>query len=183
MYTYFYICTYSSTYVHIVLYVICWTDYVSIQLKVRFVKLNLLLDKLAIGSIMVSMNKELTDKQHSFLEHLVNQGGDPKKAAELAGYTSGHYQVVKSLKKEILDIAEGILAQSAPKAALKLVEVMNSDVPIPQANMRLQAAQTILDRVGLGRSERIDVSHKAEGGLFILPSKQEVIIDGEYEEA
>ena len=183
MYTYFYICTYSSTYVHIFLYVICWTDYVSIQLKVRFVKLNLLLDKLAIGSIMVSMNKELTDKQHSFLEHLVNQGGDPKKAAELAGYTSGHYQVVKSLKKEILDIAEGILAQSAPKAALKLVEVMNSDVPIPQANMRLQAAQTILDRVGLGRSERIDVSHKAEGGLFILPSKQEVIIDGEYEEA
>ena len=149
----------------------------------RFVKLNLLLDKLAIGSIMVSMNKELTDKQHSFLEHLVNQGGDPKKAAELAGYTSGHYQVVKSLKKEILDIAEGILAQSAPKAALKLVEVMNSDVPIPQANMRLQAAQTILDRVGLGRSERIDVSHKAEGGLFILPSKQEVIIDGEYEKA
>jgi|TARA_R110000787_G_scaffold60363_3_gene136952 hypothetical protein len=132
---------------------------------------------------MVSMNKELTDKQHSFLEHLVNQGGDPKKAAELAGYTSGHYQVVKSLKKEILDIAEGILAQSAPKAALKLVEVMNSDVPIPQANMRLQAAQTILDRVGLGRSERIDVSHKAEGGLFILPSKQEVIIDGEYEKA
>ena len=183
MYTCFYICTYSSIYVHIVLYVICWTDYVSIQLKVRFVKLNLLLDKLAIGSIMVSMNKELTDKQHSFLEHLVEQGGDPKKAAELAGYNSGHYQVVKSLKKEILDIAEGILAQSAPKAALKLVEVMNSDVPIPQANMRLQAAQTILDRVGLGRSERIDVSHKAEGGLFILPSKQEVIIDGEYEKA
>jgi hypothetical protein len=138
---------------------------------------------MAISSIMISMNKELTDKQHSFLEHLVEQGGDPKKAAELAGYNSGHYQVVKSLKKEILDIAEGILAQSAPKAALKLVEVMNSDVPIPQANMRLQAAQTILDRVGLGRSERIDVSHKAEGGLFILPSKQEVIIDGEYEEA
>ena len=85
---------------------------------------------MAISSIMISMNKELTDKQHSFLEHLVEQGGDPKKA-----------------------------------------------------NMRLQAAQTILDRVGLGRSERIDVSHKAEGGLFILPSKQEVIIDGEYEEA
>ena len=48
---------------------------------------------------------------------------------------------------------------------------------------RLQAAQTILDRVGLGKSDRIDVNHKSEGGLFILPSKQEVIIDGEYEEA
>ena len=129
------------------------------------------------------MNKELTEKQQSFLEHLVEQGGDPKKAAELAGYNSGHYQVVKSLKKEILDLAEGILAQSAPKAALKLVEVMNSDVPIPQANMRLQAAQTILDRVGLGKTERLDVNHKSEGGLFILPSKKEVIIEGEFDEA
>lgn len=131
------------------------------------------------------MNKELTDKQQSFLEHLVEQGGDPKKAAELAGYNSGHYQVVKSLKKEILDLAEGILAQSAPKAALKLVEVMNSDVPIPQANMRLQAAQTILDRVGIAKKDKLDVNHNVDvnaGSLFILPAKQENVYEGEIED-
>ena len=60
---------------------------------------------------------------------------------------------------------------------------MNSDQPVPQANMRLQAAQTILDRVGPGKTDRIDVNHKSEGGLFILPSKKEVIIEGEYDEA
>ena len=128
------------------------------------------------------MNKELTQKQQSFLNHLVEQGGDPKKAAVLAGYNSGHYQVVKSLKIEIFDIAEGILAQSAPQAALKLVEVMNSDRPIPQVNTRIQAAQTILDRVGLGKTERLDVNHKSEGGLFVLPSKKEVVIEAEYDE-
>ena len=138
--------------------------------------------ELNIEPIISPMNKELTQKQQTFLNHLVEQGGDPKKAAVLAGYNSGHYQVVKSLKKEILDIAEGILAQSAPQAALKLVEVMNSDRPIPQVNTRIQAAQTILDRVGLGKTERLDVNHKSEGGLFVLPSKKEVVIEAEYDE-
>ena len=54
---------------------------------------------------------------------------------------------------------------------MKLVEVMHSDQPIPQANMRLQAAQTILDRTGLGKQERLEVNNNMTGGLFILPAK------------
>ena len=73
------------------------------------------------------------------------------------------------------------MAQSAPKAAMKLVDIMDSNNPIPQANIRLQAAQTILDRTGLGRQDRIDVNHKVEGGLFILPAKEEIIIDAKSE--
>ena len=118
------------------------------------------------------MNKELTVKQKDFLDYLVETGGDPKKAAELAGYAAnGHWQVVKALKTEIIELASNILAQSAPQAAMKLVEVMHSDQPIPQANMRLQAAQTILDRTGLGKQERLDVNNNMNGGLFILPAK------------
>ena len=118
------------------------------------------------------MNKELTVKQKDFLDYLVETGGDPKKAAELAGYAAnGHWQVVKALKTEIIELASNILAQSAPQAAMKLVEVMHSDQPIPQANMRLQAAQTILDRTGLGKQERLDVNNNMKGGLFILPAK------------
>jgi len=48
--------------------------------------------------------------------------------------------------------------------------------------MRLQAAQTILDRTGLGKQERLDVKHKVEGGLFILPAKEEIIINGDAKE-
>ena len=118
------------------------------------------------------MNKELTVKQKDFLDYLVETGGDPKKAAELAGYAAnGHWQVVKALKTEIIELASNILAQSAPQAAMKLVEVMHSDQPIPQANMRLQAAQTILDRTGLGKQERLYVNNNMTGGLFILPAK------------
>ena len=123
------------------------------------------------------MKKELTEKQKNFLGHLIDVGGDPKKAAELAGYSGNHWQVTKSLKNEIIDLASNILAQSAPQAALKLTEVMNSDQPVPQANIRLQAAQTILDRIGLGKSDRLDVNHTVQGGVFILPAKEEVKIE------
>ena len=128
-------------------------------------------------------SKELTTKQQAFLNHLPEVGGDPKKAAELAGYSDSSYpSVVKALKTEILDIATEILAYSAPKAALKIVSIMDSDRPIPQANLRMQAAQTILDRVGLGKQERLDVKVESAGGIFLLPAKKETIIEGDYEE-
>ena len=129
------------------------------------------------------MKKELTTKQQTFLDNLVETGGDPKEAAKLAGYSeNGHWQVAQALKNEIIELASNILAQSAPKAAMKLVDIMDSNAPIPQANMRLQAAQTILDRTGLGKQERLDVKHKVEGGLFILPAKEEIIINGDAKE-
>ena len=129
------------------------------------------------------MSKELTVKQKDFLDYLVETGGDPKKAAELAGYAqNGHWQVVKALKHEIIDLASNILAQSAPQAAMKLVDIMDSDAPIPQASVRMQAAQTILDRTGLGKKDSLDVNHKVEGGLFILPAKEEIIINGQAED-
>jgi|TARA_R110002020_G_scaffold113782_4_gene261765 phage terminase small subunit len=130
------------------------------------------------------MNKELTTKQQSFLDNLVSCNGDTKRAAELAGYAEGSYtSVVKALKTEIIELAENILAQNAPKASLKLIEVMDSTDPIPQANVRLQAAQTLLDRVGIGKTDKLDVNLQNSNGLFILPAKQEVVIEAQYEEA
>ena len=128
-------------------------------------------------------NKELTTKQQSFIDSLLTCNGDTRLAGEMAGYApTSINSVVKSLKTEILDLATNILAQSAPKAALKLVSIMDSAEPIPQANMRIQAAQTILDRVGLGKTERLDVTVNTAGGLFILPAKNETVIEGNYEE-
>lgn len=127
-------------------------------------------------------SKTLTAKQEKFLESLVETNGDPKKAAELAGYAGNHYQVVKSLKDEIVDLATDVLANSAPEAAFKIVDIMNTDRPIPQVANKLQAAQSILDRVGVVKKERLDVNHNVGGGVFILPAKIEepvTIIEGE----
>ena len=130
-------------------------------------------------------DRTLTEKQQKFLDCLVEHNGNAKLAAEEAGYSGNHYQVVKSLKNEIIDLATDILANSAPQAALKMVDIMNTDMPIPQIANKLQAAQTILDRVGVVKKERLEVDHKTNGGgVFILPAKEEVtIIDVEAEEA
>ena len=130
----------------------------------------------------LNRKKELTVKQQSFLDHLIDTGGNAKQAAELAGYSGNHYQVLKSLKNEVLELTTEVLAQSAPQAAFKLLDIMNSDETIPQASNKLQAAQTILDRVGIAKTERIDINHKGTGGIFIMPEKETVIIDAEAEE-
>ena len=129
------------------------------------------------------VHRNLTEKQQAFLDHLVETGGDFKKSAELAGYSGNHYQVLKSLKEEVVDLASDVLAREAPTAAFKIIEVMKSNKPVPQANNKLQAAQTILDRVGVSKTDRIDVNHNTGGGIFILPEKKAIELDeGDYED-
>lgn len=137
-------------------------------------------------SYLPEKKRNLTEKQQSFLDNLVETRGDFKKSAELAGYSGNHYQILKSLKHEVVDLASDVLAREAPTAAFKLIEVLNSDRPVPQANYKLQAAQTILDRAGVVKTDKVQVDHSVSGGIFILPEKQTVELkqtsDGVYED-
>jgi phage terminase small subunit len=129
--------------------------------------------------------RRLTEKQQLFLDNIIETKGNLKLSAELAGYSGNHYQVIKSLKDEIVELASNVLAREAPSAAFKLVEVMATADAMPQANVKLQAAQTILDRVGLGKQERMSIDHNVSGGIFILPEKKAIDIvadDADYEE-
>ena len=127
--------------------------------------------------------RKLTEQQQTFLSVLATSAkGDINKALNIAGYKeTSHYNVINSLKDEIVDVATKILAKSAPQASQKLVEILNSDDPIPQVNAKLQAAQTLLDRVGVAKRDKLDVTHTATSGIFLLPEKK-TLIDGEAEE-
>ena len=127
--------------------------------------------------------RKLTEQQQTFLSVLATSAkGDINKALNIAGYKeTSYYNVINSLKDEIVDVATKILAKSAPQASQKLVEILNSDDPIPQVNAKLQAAQTLLDRVGVAKRDKLDVTHTATSGIFLLPEK-ETLIDGEAEE-
>ena len=127
--------------------------------------------------------RKLTEQQQTFLSTLATSAkGDINKALNIAGYKeTSYYNVINSLKEEIVDVATKILAKSAPQASQKLVEILNSDDPIPQVNAKLQAAQTLLDRVGVSKRDKLDVTHTATSGIFLLPEKK-TLIDGEAEE-
>ncbi len=73
-----------------------------------------------LSTLNETSTRKLSEKQQSFLDNLIETRGNAKQAAELAGYKSPHYHLLKSLKQEVLDITTEILAQSAPKAAFKL---------------------------------------------------------------
>ena len=140
-----------------------------------------------MSSILPSLSKprELTEKQQLFLDSLVETQGDAKQAAALAGYSGGHYQVLKALKNEVLELTKDVLAHNAPKAAFKLLEIMDSDKPIPQDNNKLTAAQSLLDRVGVSKSETLDINHQVSGGIFLMPDKAPIEVEAEeveYEE-
>ena len=132
---------------------------------------------MSTNTSLQKITRKLTEKQQSFLDYLIETNGNPKEAAELAGYSGNHYQIIQTLREEIVDLASDVLARSAPQAAFKLIEVMNSDKSMPQINTKLQAAQTILDRVGVSKRERLDINHNVNGGIFILPEKQPIEVE------
>lgn len=124
--------------------------------------------------------RNYTKKQELFLTALYEDvNGNINNAMVKAGYKegAGSTALVRSLQQEIIEIATLILARSAPKAANKLVEIMDSNVPIPQANQKLNAAQGLLDRVGVIRESKVTVDHSVTGGIFVMPAKEEIIIN------
>jgi hypothetical protein len=101
--------------------------------------------------------------------------GIPKKAGELAGYSEHSYpKVLRNLKSEIVSRAESYLATHSAKAATKMVDMLDEDGTTPHANIRMEAAKQILDRIGIAKKEKIDINMKAVHGLFILPAKDKI---------
>jgi len=119
-------------------------------------------------------SKELSEKQKQFLSVLFGKAnGDPKIAAELAGYSPTSYpKVVQGLKDEIIERAENVLAAHSPKAALSMANAIDDDGSLPGASIRMEAAKQILDRVGIVKSEKVDINAKVAHGIFILPAKE-----------
>ena len=128
------------------------------------------------STIMPTQKRSLTNSQEKFLDVLFGEArGDPKKAGELAGYSEHSYpKVLRNLKSEIVSRAENYLATHSAKAAAKMVDMLDEDGTTPHANIRMEAAKQILDRIGIAKKEKIDINMQAVHGLFILPAKDKI---------
>ena len=117
---------------------------------------------------------ELTEKQKVFLSALFGEAnGEPRAAAEIAGYAPTSYpKVVQGLKDQIIERAETVLAAHSPKAALSIANAIDDDGSIPGASIRMEAAKKVLDRVGIIKKEKIDINAKVAHGIFVLPAKE-----------
>ena len=118
-----------------------------------------------------NMARELNEKQQLFLEVLFDEaGGDMVAAKKLAGYadTTPTTSIVKGLKEEILEATQMYMARNAPKAALAMTGALYDPTELGIRD-KMSAAKELLDRVGLVKTEKMEV--KASGGVMLMPPK------------
>ena len=127
------------------------------------------------SSIVKTQKRNLTDMQEKFLEVLFTEAqGNPREAARIAGYSDHSYpKVIRNLKKEITELAETHLSTHSAKAVNRLITLLDEDGTTPQASIRLAAANSVLDRVGITKKDQLDINMKALHGIFILPPKDD----------
>jgi hypothetical protein len=117
------------------------------------------------------MTKKLSDKQQRFLDVLFTEGveGDFETAKQLAGYSQATPvgQITKSIEEEVLAETRRYISSLAPKAAVGLNNLLTDPKQLG-AKDRLAVVKDVLDRVGLSKTEKLEVTGNA---LFILPPK------------
>ena len=133
-------------------------------------------------------NRELTKKQSIFLDSLFDNGGNVVQAMDSAGYHVGsRSNLMHSVKHEIIERSRNQLAGSTVKSVNRLAEALDADGTIPnsQVEIRMKAANDILDRVGIAKKERLDINHNVTNSIFILPEKKTIdlnVEEGDYTE-
>jgi phage terminase small subunit len=118
--------------------------------------------------------RELTPQQESFLDHLFKNGGNITDAALQAGYSQGSVGWLKvSLAEEIVEKTKSLLSMGALKAANQVIRTIDNPTPERGDELRLKAAETLLNRVGLGRQETMNHNVQAIHGVVLLPPKRQ----------
>jgi phage terminase small subunit len=118
------------------------------------------------------MARQLTEKQQKFLDVLFEEArGNVVEAKKLAGYSPTQHtaQIVASLKDEILERTNMYLAQNAPRAAMAMTGALIDPTELG-IKEKMVAAKEVMDRVGIIKSEKIQV--EATGGVMLLPPKR-----------
>ena len=119
-------------------------------------------------------DKNYTEKQVAFLQALGSTSqGNIRGAMREAGYSDATptKEVLGSLGDEIIALANNILATLSVQAAFGLVGVLDDPTAMGAKNS-ITAASQILDRVGVVKREKLEVTTDTSG-LFILPQKKE----------
>ena len=120
------------------------------------------------------MTRQLNERQQKFLNVLFDEaGGDMVLAKKLAGYaeTSSTTSIVKGLKEEILEATQMYMARNAPKAAMAMTGALYDPTELGIRD-KMSAAKELLDRVGLVKTEKMQV--EASGGVMLMPPKTPV---------
>lgn len=122
------------------------------------------------------MSDKLNEQQRKFVDALMGEAkGCYRKAMRAAGYSENYTMTSllesKALCDAIQEAAQRTLTMNAPKAALGMVGILDDPTALGAKNM-VTAAKEVLDRVGIVKQDKLEVSGPT-GTMFILPPKDE----------
>ena len=129
-------------------------------------------------------SRKLTEKQANFLDALFDNGGKISEAMRTAGYNTSRSKLMQSMRDEIAARTKDYLAVNGVKAATRIVEGLDADgtTPLNQMDMRMKAAESILDRIGVSKKHTQEITGQVVHGVVLLPAKNElkdVTLEGE----
>ena len=104
----------------------------------------------------------------------MSNGGNISQAMKVAGYHDGSRNwLIESVRDNIIERTKQELALNGPKAATRLVNTLDEDGTTPKGDLRLKAAESILNRIGIGSNDAVDHNVQVTHGVVLLPSKKE----------
>tara|TARA_R110002020_G_scaffold94829_5_gene227853 strand:+ start:274 stop:678 length:405 start_codon:yes stop_codon:yes gene_type:complete len=122
---------------------------------------------------------KISEKEELFLSNLFANGGAVVAAATDAGYPKGSIGWLRNkLADEIIRRSKNLLATSSVKATLKLINTIDAPEIERGDDLRLKAAESLLNRIGLGKEETHNVNVQALHGVVLLPAKKGIEING-----
>ena len=139
------------------------------------------MDSLITQAAKKAGRNHLTEKQEAFLQAVYKCDLDMEQACKLLELDSKqkHYYLT-SLKDELLELAQLVLIGETGKSIKTLTSVRDDiDGQVKNANAKIVAANSLLDRAGVTRPDKKELDITARVGLFILPAKKEIVINEE----
>jgi hypothetical protein len=116
--------------------------------------------------------RKLSDLQKKFLEVLDEEAaGDMVVAKKLAGYSPSTplRSIIASLKDELVELARTHLATNSLKAARAMTGALVDPTELG-IKEKMRAAEQILDRVGVTKTENIKIEGQVQS-IILLPPK------------
>ena len=105
-----------------------------------------------------SKEREISPQQEEFLENLFENGNVTDAASKQDMQKGSVTWLRNSLADEIIRRTQNVLSMNAFKAATRLVTTIDNPVPERGDDLRFRAAESLLNRVGLGKQETTNVN-------------------------
>lgn len=115
---------------------------------------------------------EIKAEHELFIEHFLDSG-NAYDAAEKAGFErSSGKRLFKKFKERIQAELEDEVVMSQVKAIKVVKDTMGVHATDPKQEIRLRAAESVLDRGGLTKKNTLELGGSVLPAVMILPSKE-----------